>query len=116
MPLTQTFLDEAKTKLQEERDRLEGELSRFAKSTGTEGSYETQFQDMGTDEDEQASEVEQYVDDIALEANLETQLKDVLDALERIEQGTYGICEVSGEEIAEERLRVYPAARTAIHR
>ncbi len=116
MAFTQVFLDEAKQKLQEEKTRLEGELSRFAKSTGTEGNYETQFQDMGTDEDEHASEVEQYVDDIALEANLETQLKDTIDALEKIEQGTYGICEESGEQISEDRLRVYPAARTAIHR
>lgn len=116
MSMTQAFLEEVKTKLTEERERLEGELSRFATPTGTEGSYETKFQDMGTDEDEQASEVEQYVDDIALESNLESQLKDVLDALEKITQGTYGICEVSGEEIDQERLRVYPAARTAIHR
>ncbi len=116
MAYTQEFLEEMKGKLLEEKVNLEGELSRFAKSTGTEGSYETNFQDMGTDEDEHASEVEQYVDDIALESNLETQLKDVIDALEKLEAGTYGVCEVSGEEISEERLRIYPAARTAIHR
>ena len=116
MALTQEFLDEVKVKLMEEKSRLEAELSRFAKSTGTEGSYETQFTDMGSDEDERASEVEQYVDDIALESNLEAQLKDTLDALEKLEAGTYGICEVTGEEISEERLRIYPAARTAIHR
>jgi len=116
MPFTQDFLGEMKTKLEAERVRLEAELSRMATATGTEGNYETKFQDMGTDEDEHASEVEQYVDDIALESNLETQLKDVIDALEKLEAGTYGVCEVSGEEISEERLRIYPAARTAIHR
>ncbi len=69
---------------------------------------------MGSDEDEQASEVEQYVDDIALEANLESQLKDVIDALEKIETGKYGVCEETGEMISEERLRVYPQARTVV--
>ncbi len=116
MALTQDFIQEMKSKLEADRTRLEGELGRFAKSTGTEGSYEAQMQDMGTDEDEHASEVEQYVDDIALESNLESQLTDVREALVRIEEGKYGICETSGQEINEERLRIYPAARTAIHR
>ncbi len=116
MPYTQEFLGEMKTQLVSEQGRLEGELARFAKSTGTEGNYETTFKDMGTDEEEQASEVEQYVDDIALESNLEAQLKDTLDALAKLDAGTYGICEATGEEISEERLRIYPAARTAIHR
>ncbi len=116
MAYTQEFLEEMKAQLEAEQTRLEAELTRFAKSTGTEGSYETTFQDMGTDEEEHASEVEQYVDDIALESNLEAQLKDTIDALDKIEAGTYGICEASGEEISEERLRIYPAARTAIHR
>lgn len=116
MTLTQEFLGEMKSKLLAEQARLETELGRFAKSTGTPGSYEATFTDMGTDEDEHASEVEQYVDDIALESNLEAQLKDALDALAKIDAGTYGVCEMTGEAIPEERLRIYPAARTAIHR
>lgn len=116
MPLTQEFQEEMKEKLLTEKMRLEGGLSRFAKATDTEGNYETVFQEMGTDPDENASEVEQYVDDIALEGNLEAQLKDIEDALLKIEEGRYGICETTGEEIGEERLRVYPQARTAILR
>ena len=34
-------------------------------------------------------------------------------ALERIEQGTYGICESTGEPIAYARLQIIPWARTA---
>jgi RNA polymerase-binding transcription factor DksA len=114
MTYSNDFLAEVKAKLIEEKDRLEKELSRFAKANETEGSYTTTFQDMGSDEDEQASEVEQYVDDIALESNLEAQLKDVLDALVKIETGNYGVCEETGEMISEERLRVYPQARTVV--
>jgi len=33
------------------------------------------------------------------------------EAMGRLEQGTYGICEVCGLDIPEERLRVMPAAR-----
>lgn len=114
MTLDPAIVDELKEKLLAEKARLEGELVRFAKPTGAEGDYETRFEDMGTDPDENASEVEEYVDNLALESNLENHLKDVNDALAKIAKGTYGICEKTGEMISVERLRAYPAARTAI--
>lgn len=43
---------------------------------------------------------------------LETQLNDVLDALKKIEDGTYGICEKTGKKISIERLTANPSART----
>lgn len=114
MPLDPTKLEILKAKLASEKERLEKELSRFAKQTGAPGNYETKFNDMGTDPDENASEVEEYVDNLGLETNLEGQLKDVADALAKMEAGTYGICEETGKEISLERLEAYPAARTAL--
>ncbi|MEK9151438.1 MAG: TraR/DksA C4-type zinc finger protein [Patescibacteria group bacterium] len=114
MPFDATLIAELKEKLLEEKSRLESELSRFAKSTGIAGSYETQIENIGTDPDENATEVEGYVDNLALESNLEGQLKDATDALEKMSKGTYGICEKTGKEISVDRLKVYPAARTAI--
>ncbi len=38
-------------------------------------------------------------------------LQDVLDALERIKEGTFGRCEECGEEIPKERLNVVPYTR-----
>lgn len=114
MSLDTTLLAELKEQLLGEKSRLKAELSRFAKSTGAEGSYETQIENIGTDPDDNATEVEGYVDNLALESNLESQLKDTNDALEKMEKGTYGICENSGKEISRERLKAYPAARTAI--
>ena len=43
---------------------------------------------------------------------LEIRYNDIKDALDKIEKNKYGICEVSGEEIEEERLIANPAART----
>lgn len=114
MALDTQTLASLKERLLEEKKRLEGELSRFADSTGTAGSYETRIEDMGTDPDENASEVEEYVDNLGLEQNLESQLRDVTLALEKMDHGTYGVCEVTGDEISRERLEAYPAARTAI--
>lgn len=113
MALTQEQLTHFKEKLLEEKARLESELALLGRKVG-EGDYETNMTDMGEDEDEAASEVEEYVDNLALEANLESQLGEVIAALGRIEAGTYGICEETGQEIAIERLEVYPSARKAI--
>ncbi|MGK2848488.1 MAG: TraR/DksA C4-type zinc finger protein [Minisyncoccota bacterium] len=114
MALDVSLLAELKEKLLNEKTHLEAELGRFAKPTGARGDYETQMEDIGRDSDDQATEVEGYVDNLGLESNLEGQLRDVNDALDKMEQGVYGLCETSGQEISAERLRAYPAARTAL--
>lgn len=114
MTLDSSILSELKEKLLSEKNRLEEALSKFARKTNMEGDYETQIEDIGPSMDENATEVEGYVDNLALEANLEKELRDTLDALEKIESGTYGICERTGKEIPIDRLRAYPAARTSI--
>lgn len=50
----------------------------------------------------------------ALEVHEEHLLKEIQDALERIEDGSYGKCELCGDEIMEERLEVIPYARLCI--
>ncbi len=114
MALDTSVLAELKEKLQSEKKRLEEGLTRIATVSDVPGSYETRMEDMGTDPDENASEVEEYVDNLGLEQNLEAQLKDVTDALGKMTTDRYGICETTGEEISLDRLRAYPAARTAL--
>lgn len=114
MTLDAQMLGKLKEQLMAEKGRLEQDLARFATPTSTAGNYETRIEDMGTDPDENASEVEEYVDNLALEQTLETQLKDVNDALEKMDKGVYGICETTGKEIALDRLLAYPGARTAL--
>ena len=114
MSLDTQIVDQLKKQLLSEKERLEKDLVRFATPTETAGSYETRIEDMGTDPDENASEVEEYVDNLGLEQTLESQLKDVNDALEKMEKGTYGVCEATGKEIPLNRLEAYPGARTAL--
>jgi DnaK suppressor protein len=114
MALDQKNVNSLKEELLAGKKRLEEELSRIAKPTGVEGNYETKFEDIGTDVDDNASEVEQYADNVAIEDTLEKQLKDTIDALEKMEKGIYGICENCGKEIDIERLKAYPAARTCL--
>jgi RNA polymerase-binding transcription factor DksA len=101
-------------RLNARKAHLEQELSRFATKTG-EGEYKTNFpEDIGTRTDENATEVEEYADKLALEQTLEEQLKDVMDALARMKGGTYGVCEKTGRDIPIERLQAYPSARTVV--
>lgn len=59
-----------------------------------------------------ADRVEDWDERRATLSNLEGRYNDVVRALEKIEAGTYGVCEISGEAIEEDRLEVNPAART----
>jgi RNA polymerase-binding protein DksA len=95
----------------EQKNKLEEELSRIAKPTSTKGDYETVYGNIGDDMDENASEVEEYMDNLAIENNLEEQLKDINNSLEKIANGKYGICDECGEDISTERLEANPSAK-----
>lgn len=111
MAIDASLQEELREKLLATKARLEAELSRFARATDVPGEYETKYEDLGSDREDNATEVEQYVDNIAVEGTLEEQLADVIDALVRMDAGTYGTCSVCGKEIQEGRLRAYPAAK-----
>ena len=66
------------------------------------------------DDNEMADMIEGYEGNAAILKQLENQLNEVKDALLRIENGTYGICEISGEKIEKERLEANPTARTSL--
>lgn len=59
-----------------------------------------------------ADEISDYENNVAILRELESRLGEVNKALEKIEKGTYGRCEISGELIEEDRLNANPAART----
>lgn len=115
MAMDKKVIEELKALLLKEKEDLESNLSRIARPVDKKGGdYETKFEEIGTDKDDNATEVDQYTGNISVETSLEKQLQDILSALERIEKGTYGICENCGKEIDIERLRVNPSAKTCI--
>jgi len=60
----------------------------------------------------EADGVEEWNERRALVGQLETRYRNILLALKKIEEGKYGVCEISGNEIEEVRLNANPAART----
>ncbi len=64
------------------------------------------------DPNEAADKQEEYVENRAIVDQLEIRFNGIKRALQKIADGTYGICEMSGHPIEEDRLEANPAART----
>jgi len=98
--------DEFQTKMKElllkDKERLTGELSN------------TDFEDVGDEEGENAYEVAQYSDKVSLEDTLKKALRDVESSLTRIEQGVYGTCKYCNEKISEKRIEARPTSSACI--
>jgi DnaK suppressor protein len=61
-----------------------------------------------------ADSVENWNERAALVATLEPQYNNIINALKRIKEGTYGICTICETEIEEKRLDANPTAHTCI--
>lgn len=105
-----------KTKLETEKKLLEGELATVGHKNpknpmgweATSGAIDVD----SADENELADKMEELEENELILGQLEKQLGEVNAALERIEKGTYGICEVDGGKIEKERLEASPSAKT----
>ncbi|HRY82507.1 MAG TPA: TraR/DksA C4-type zinc finger protein [Candidatus Moranbacteria bacterium] len=115
MTINKETLDELKSALLKEKEELEKNLGRIAKPIDKkEGDYETSFETLGTDKDDNATEVDQYSQNLSVETSLEKQLQEIIGALSRMEKGTYGKCENCGKDIPLERLKANPSARVCL--
>ena len=107
-----------KEKLEKEKILLEEELSTISRvNPDNPSDWEATTTDIEVDpadENEVADKMEELEDNKSILNQLEPQLNEVKAALQRIEDGKYGVCEVSGEPIERERLEANPSARTSI--
>jgi DnaK suppressor protein len=110
--------EEFKKLLEEEKIKLERELSVIArKNPENPEDWEVKAPDMNpmvSDQSELADVFEELETQTGLEWELEERLKKVNKALKRIEDGSYGVCNMGGEKIEEKRLRANPLAETCI--
>jgi len=101
--------------LLEERTRVQAALENLREETagslrddaGEESAYDNHLADT-------ASVTYDREMDYTLEENSEEILREIDDALKRITEGTYGICENRGEQISPERLEAIPWTRLCI--
>lgn len=113
--MNKQLLEENKKKLSAEAQRLRVMLKRDdVKDSEFPGGFRPKFDEAGTEQTENASEVEQFGNDLAVTEDLTARLQQVEAALSRIEAGTYGQCFIGGEEIEEARLVAEPAAMNCV--
>lgn len=109
--------DLARQRLADERERLDGVKSTFddegltdqseSDALGELSSYDQHQADTGTETFEREK-------DLSILEQVEAELADVEHALRRLDDGTYGTCEVCGKVIPDERLEAMPAARLCL--
>ncbi len=102
------FVEEMTGGLHKELERLEGNLLSIAKN----GNEHANVGDE-TEEDLVDSLTTSSVQ-LSLKTALEKELRDVHKALERVEEGLYGICKYCDALIEEDRLRARPTSSSCI--
>ncbi len=95
-----------------ERDRLLRELGEIEARTARRNKLDAAIEREDFDESagDAAADTLERGTDMALERNVHDLLEQVELSLDKIESGTYGICDTCGEPIAERRLKALPYA------
>ena len=102
--------------MEEERQRVMDAISYLHEETP--GSLEDETEEIvGNSDNHLGDTATATLDreiDYSLEENSESVLRSIDAALQRIEDGTFGICETCGQPISEERLEAIPYATQCI--
>ena len=107
--------DEARERLQAEQTRVEGLVDGLKAELGTsENEGVSELADYDQHPADTATETFEREKDLSILEQLEHELAELHAALERVDAGTYGIDEETGEPIDPARLDAFPTARTNI--
>lgn len=105
------------------KQKLEQELEEVTKQLGSvahvnhpdvnpDWEADAPLTEESADENEVADKMEEFEENTALVKDLETKFNDIKAALDKMEGGTYGFCEVCNDPIETDRLEANPSART----
>ncbi len=108
-------IENLRKKLEKEKILIEEQLKNFAqKDKKNKDDWDTKYPEFNEGGfssqqlEEEADEVEEYLNLLPIEHNLELKLKKINSAIERIENNTFGKCLKCGGKINEKKLKLYP--------
>ena len=99
-----------------EKSRVEGLIAEVHEElgTGSEGEELSELSDYDQHPADTGTETFEREKDLSILDSLESELAELEAALQRVDDGTYGVDELTGEPIAPERLEAVPTARTNV--
>ena len=114
--MTETDYEYMRRRLAEEQGRVKGLIDAVKVEMGDGSETDSAGDLSGYDQHpaDSASDTFEREKDFSILESLETELAEIEAALQRIDAGTYGIDEVTGDPIDPERLDAIPTARTNI--
>lgn len=108
-------LDHARERIEREQARVNGLIDEVRRELGdSDESAAAELSDYDQHPADSGSETFEREKDFSILEELEAELAELEAALRRIDEGTYGVDEVTGEPINPERLDAVPAARTNV--
>lgn len=110
--LTAVQKEEFKAQLLSDLSRLTHEVSQLTHRNPDVATEMTQ--DAGSDEGQQAEIVDTLSNNLSLEDEMMSNIKDIESALKAIEKGEYGVCKYCKQEIPLERLRIRPTSTSCV--
>jgi RNA polymerase-binding transcription factor DksA len=109
--------EQARQLIKSERERLQGLVrEREAEGIGTQSESDqlSELSSLDQHQGDIATETFEREKDFSLLEQLEAEIDDLDAALRKVEEGTYGTCEICGTEISPDRLEARPGSRTCI--
>lgn len=114
-PFSADFLKKIQGMLTEQKTNLERELKSLNKpEVGSDETHDGIFPNYGNTEEDNAQEVADYETNLGIENQMDRTYRDVVKALARLKEGTYGICRYCKKPIDEKRLMARPTSSACI--
>mgnify|MGYP001602337411 CR=1 FL=1 len=116
--MDQQLLNDLKKQLEERKKAVTGQLGSIGhEELGEEGAeinFNANFPDYGDSAEDNAVEVADYAKNLSVERELEKELRDIEKSIQKMKDGTYGICSHCGQPIEIERLKIRPESGSCV--
>jgi len=113
--LAKTTLERFKKRLEEEKERLEEQVADYERVLEEARMTESSSDRSPDPGNAEASSMKlEYAKELSIEQNTLDLLSKANRALERVDAGTYGVCESCGKSIPIERLEVLPYSTVCV--
>lgn len=112
--LSEEQRNDLRASLEAERDALEEELAEYGRKVGSDWEGTSSSTGAEADPTDAADNIETLATNIPLVEELEIRYKEINKAIAKMENDTYGTCEVCKKPIDFDRLEANPAAATCV--